>query len=66
MRSIVVAGPSRKMTLTYFPGERPDVTYEFPTGRADPPDFSGSVGANRWQAFRIEIHCAQAQQRLAP
>jgi hypothetical protein len=54
------------MTLTHLPGERPDVTYELPTGRADPIDFSGSVGANRWQAFRIEIHCVQAQQRLAP
>jgi hypothetical protein len=54
------------MTLTHFPCERRDVTYELPTGRADPVDFSGSVGANRWQAFRIEIHCVQAQQRLAP
>jgi hypothetical protein len=54
------------MTLTRFSGDRPDVIYELPTGRADPIDFSGSVGANRWQAFRIEILCVQAQQRLAP
>jgi hypothetical protein len=32
------------MTLTHFPDERPDVNYELPTGRADPIDFSGSVG----------------------
>jgi hypothetical protein len=54
------------MTLTRFPGERPDVNCGLPTERADPIEFGGSVSANRWQAFRIEIHCVQAQQRLAP
>ena len=62
---IVVAGPSHKMTLTRFAGGRPDVTYELPTERADPLDFTGGVSADAGRHSDLKS-IVQAQQRFAP